>query len=122
MGPARMRESLTTTPGIRERPRPLADMRSALRFGVGGKDNPHSAIGFTGRAPQNCFHFRNGILAYPVVNQNQGGVVDISAIASAIGNDRQRNTQFLSIIPKFSESWLGARRGRRALRRRASRM
>ena len=26
MGPARMRESLTMTPGIRERPRPVADI------------------------------------------------------------------------------------------------
>jgi len=29
MGPARMRESLTTTPGIREQPRPTADLEAA---------------------------------------------------------------------------------------------
>jgi hypothetical protein len=28
MGPARMRESLTTTPGIRERPRPVGDIET----------------------------------------------------------------------------------------------
>ena len=33
MGPARMRESLTTTPGIREQPRPKADIERAFRNG-----------------------------------------------------------------------------------------
>ena len=37
MGPARMRESLTTTPGIRERPRPKSDMRPFVRR----LDDPH---------------------------------------------------------------------------------
>jgi hypothetical protein len=40
MGPARMRESLTTTPGIRERPRPVAEVE---HFAVLHNASSHTA-------------------------------------------------------------------------------